>query len=418
MPSESAPPTARMLVLLDRESALLHKACGEPPEGLDGLRERLAWYVRICETRARQSQELIVLAADILSTGEEIKALLKGYNPQILRDTIARLEDRMDSMAAGPFAGDKDLYSSYARLCRTMPRSMDGAQTALSRVSYGHEVSLSDWTKAGLGIVSASNTLGAIAAAMDLSEADSSGVVRSSPIVRSLAVLLVALAGALCPCFTQRARAEESGAAVESKGTTALLDYAGNRLEISGISQARDKNQRGLDVEIDARRNGLDVLATQLGRVCKESTLNPEWKQAMRSMGSEIYADRTFRIMLSGRISDLIPAVRTVNRVSLTSQDGKPLVFSIGNTVPLELTQCGAVELVVAAGVKARVFPMSGGDVESTSAAHIALKFEQGRAALVARDREAAVLLESSSLVTSPLASGQVIRLPLKAPAP
>ncbi len=169
-PTESAPHLVRLLVLLDADQEVLVRACGNPPEVVASLRERLAWYARTCDVRMRQSQELLEAAASVVRESDAMKALLKGYNPQILRDTIARLEDRMEVMEAGPVARDRDLYASYARLCRTMPRSLDAAQTVLSRVSYGHDVTESDWTKAGLAIVSASNTLGALVAAIDLGQ--------------------------------------------------------------------------------------------------------------------------------------------------------------------------------------------------------------------------------------------------------
>lgn len=421
-PPEASPSLTRLLVMLDREGPLLDRVCGVPPDGHHTLlRERLASMVRTCDLRARQADELAGIAAAILRTADETKSLLKGYNPEILRDTIARLEDRMEMMEAGPVAQERDLYASYARLCRSMPRSMDAAQSVLSRVSYGQEVTESDWTKAGLAVVSASNTVGALVAALELAVGGGEQAVHKAPserpaklsaLSRAL-ILLVCVAGAWLargPSNTAHANPE-----VWPTETPAALYYADNRLDISGVSKVKAKNQSGLDVEMEARRNGVDALATQLKRVCKESSLAPDWKQAVRSEGSEIFADRTFRIMLSGRISSIIGALRSLAVVPVTAQDGRPIVFTLSQSIPLELTQCGALELVVPSVAKIRVFPTPSED--SSESAVVALKFEQAKAALVPRDQQSAGVLETSSLVTAATKEpGRVIRLPVQAP--
>jgi hypothetical protein len=228
---------------------------------------------------------------------------------------------------------------------------------------------------------------------------------------------LLALALWLLP-GTQAAAQEPSTAPEASaeamEGPPAVVNYLANRLDTNGIAKVSAKNQRGLDVEIAARRHGVDSLASELSRLCKSSALSPDWKQGMRSMGSEIYADRTFRILLSGRLSDVIIAARQVSRTPMTAQDGQDLAFRIPAAIPLELTQCGAVDFFPIAGVKLRVFPTPDAEAAAGGRTVVTLGFEQGRAAFVPRDREAAKILESSSLAAAgPAVPSQVVQLPL-----
>lgn len=162
--SDSTPLVTKALLKAVANRELLHRAFGDGPEA---FRERLGWIVRMQEYRNRQSREILRLAEQLVSAQEEAVSLLKGYTPEILMDTVLRLEDRRDALEKGDVS--PELFDSWARLCRSMPETLTKAQHVLSLVSYGEMVSNSEWHRAALAVVTASTTLNAIVAEAELS---------------------------------------------------------------------------------------------------------------------------------------------------------------------------------------------------------------------------------------------------------
>jgi hypothetical protein len=419
---ENGPALTKVLVLLGRSPELVQRIFGDGPES---LRDRFAWIVRMYELRTRQSQEIVTIAGDVVATRESIQQLLKGYNPQVLQDTIDRLQDRLESIE--PTEVSREFFATYTRLCKGMPKSLENAQSVLSKVSYGKDVTDSEWTKAGLAIVTASTTLNAMVAEAELAQKDglANDSVSSRSVSSSLAAgdrfgtgaraALATLLLVLSPwSLNSHWSIEQTAHAADDGGSTAMANYLQDRISIDGVSSVpKGEKRTGLEAEIVSRRNGIEALGGQLKKICKETSLSSNWKDLVRSNGSEIYLDQTIKILLIGKLSEVITATKDVAATQIVAADGKPLAFRIPAAIPLAGTQCGAVFLNLPDGGQLRVFPMRGTASESQTI--VTLASDKSRMALQGAAQGDRDQLRNSNLTA--LVSqmqGQVLRLPLE----
>lgn len=196
--------------------------------------------------------------------------------------------------------------------------------------------------------------------------------------------------------------------------TPATISYGAGRINIAGVSRSGTRESRpGLAAEIEARRQGLERLEIELSKVCKETSLTESWKSAVRSSGSEIYADSAIRILLSAQIGEVIRAVSEIRPVSVEVPDGRPVVFRIPAQLPLLSTQCGAVGLSLGASQSVRVFPsrVKG----AANATEIELIWNKSQSLLEPANPAAQKLLSQTTLATGAASFGTaVIRLPIK----
>ena len=141
-----------------------------------------------------------------------------------------------------------------------------------------------------------------------------------------------------------------------SQSTPATLNYIQGRIHISGINTSNSKSkQSGLDAEIQARRYGIDGLEVQLKKSCTLGEIKGNWSQTIKSLGSEIFSDHTFKILLAGNIGDLI-AVPTQSAEVITKEN-TPIVFRLPVSIPLSGTNCGVVTFQFSDSSGVRIFP-------------------------------------------------------------
>lgn len=412
---ENTPPLTRVLVMIGRSPELVQRIFGEGP---DALRDRFAWIVRMCELRTRQSQEIVTIASDLVATRESMQQLLKGYNPQVLQETIDRLQDRLEAIE--PTEVSREFFGTYARLCKGMPKSLENAQSVLSKVSYGKDVTDSEWTKAGLAIVTASTTINAMVAEAELGQKDEMSSGSALPIHHSADGFGKAVRAAVAfvlfvfmPWSWSTWRLEQTACAADTSSSPAVANYLQDRISIDGISTVPAGEKRtGLEAEIISRRNGLDALGSELKKICKETSLSPNWKELVRSNGSEIYPDRTIKILLIGKLSEVITATKELSEAQVLSAEGKPLAFRIPGAIPLAGTQCGALNLNIPDVGQLRVFPVRIKSTESHTV--VTLASDKTRTALQGAAQGDRDLLRGSNLVALVnQAQSQVLRLPL-----
>jgi hypothetical protein len=197
-------------------------------------------------------------------------------------------------------------------------------------------------------------------------------------------------------------------------GSPAMANYLQDRISIDGVSSVpKGEKRTGLEAEIISRRNGIEALGGQLKKICKDTSLSSNWKDLVRSNGSEIYLDQTIKILLIGKLSEVITATKDVAATQIVAADGKPLAFRIPAAIPLAGTQCGAVFLNLPDGGQLRVFPMRGTASESQTI--VTLASDKSRMALQGAAQGDRDLLRNSNLpaLVSQL-QGQVLRLPLE----
>lgn len=146
------------------------------------------------------------------------------------------------------------------------------------------------------------------------------------------------------------------GALAQSEGSV-VLNYLTGTIMASGTFHVPDeRSESGLEAEMAARRNGMERLEQVISERCSAEEVNPEWRKLVRSVGSEIYSDRTLRILLRGGIKDLLPSLQG-RRTELLLTDGKSPTFRILTTIPFLATSCGTVYLRLPNGDKVAVVP-------------------------------------------------------------
>jgi hypothetical protein len=172
----------------------------------------------------------------------------------------------------------------------------------------------------------------------------------------------------------EAAGTQAAGAGTQAEGTKtqadrsiakltpiATLSYAQDRLNFVGINASTLKlKQSGLEAEILARRNGIEALQDQLSKNCAQSGqmsgLKSAWQDSVKSLGSEVFADHTFKIILAGNLSDFIENPSSSSEI--VSTDSKQVIFRMPSLVPLNLTRCGALSLQLPEGKSISVFPV------------------------------------------------------------
>ena len=162
--SDRTPLTGRILVMLQSHATVIESVFGEGPAS---FKERIGWIIRSFDQHARDSAEIVQTANQLVEIKKTIQTTLKGYNPEILRDTLRRVEDRLTELLQVELS--PELAPQLARLCKTMPDLLSRVQLALSKLSYGQDVSLSEWRRLSVDVITASTTLHAITLDSELS---------------------------------------------------------------------------------------------------------------------------------------------------------------------------------------------------------------------------------------------------------
>ncbi len=153
-------PLSQLIVLEANLAPVLQSLFPNRPEA---FRERLQWLVRHVEQKRRQSQQIAATAEEILRLQKQRQETMRGYNSEILNETVNRLELRMlECFPLQELDLEPDARLQFARLCQQLPQILNSVQGALSRISYSKEVRKAEWEHLGVEVKSASSTLKAI----------------------------------------------------------------------------------------------------------------------------------------------------------------------------------------------------------------------------------------------------------------
>jgi hypothetical protein len=185
-------------------------------------------------------------------------------------------------------------------------------------------------------------------------------------------------------------------AASQVDGSVDINFQMGRLLATGTYAIPENSNTSGLDAEMLARRNGLEYLGQVLSESCSADAFNPDWKGLVRSVGSEIYSDRTFRILLASNLKDILPGLRASDREILLT-DGKPPVFRIITTVPFSATSCGRTKLLLPNGESLNVVPIRK-KMGKNEAPVITLRFNTNEGALEGSNEKDKAQLSQSNL--------------------
>jgi hypothetical protein len=126
-------------------------------------------------------------------------------------------------------------------------------------------------------------------------------------------------------------------------------DFANKTLTVYGFfSPKQGEKKEGLAAEISARAGAVATLSQALSKECTGplQTLQPgaNWQRALRSQGSEIYANGVLKIILTASLREVFkPHGSHKSKLAKTPQ-GETLVFELP-LLPAGIVQCGTVGL-------------------------------------------------------------------------
>lgn len=185
-------------------------------------------------------------------------------------------------------------------------------------------------------------------------------------------------------------------ASAQTEGAVDLNYLTGRLLAAGRFVVPNERSGSGLDAEMAARRDGMERLEQVISNRCSTEQINPDWKSLVRSVGSEIYSDRTFRILLAGDIKQLLPGLQG-KRAELLLTDGKQPAFRILTSVPFLATNCGRVNLRLPSGENVIVVPFRK-RAGSDDAPVISLRFNAGQGELEGSNEKDKALLSQTNL--------------------
>ena len=125
-----------------------------------------------------------------------------------------------------------------------------------------------------------------------------------------------------------------------------LFDFERSTVTVYGAIQ-NDNTKTGLESEVAARKNGVQTMSDYLDKSCQGTPAwtpkrNTQISKALKSQGSEIYANGTLRIILSAPLKNVFDT------------EGTPQALKAGNyqnigfklpLIPGEILDCGKVPM-------------------------------------------------------------------------
>ncbi|MEN9809327.1 MAG: hypothetical protein RLZZ488_894 [Pseudomonadota bacterium] len=194
-----------------------------------------------------------------------------------------------------------------------------------------------------------------------------------------------------------------SASAAEIKNETAItLDFQNRQIQFFGIYSPAKSSARaqGLEAEIVARRNGIAHLNSQLTRGCEgtqnskpNDTAVPSWQGAVKSQGSEIYANGVLKISLVAPLRDVLKSSGKKSN-ALKSKDGSPLALKLPR-LPVTALKCGVLNVSLG-GKSVNLNPLSGSTESGAKVVNLSLDGASGLRPASSADL---ALLENSNLL-------------------
>jgi hypothetical protein len=188
--------------------------------------------------------------------------------------------------------------------------------------------------------------------------------------------------------------------------TKITIDLQGRQVQFYGVYAPGTANSRvqGLEAEIAARRNGITHLNSFLNAQCGsaqseqsgEKAAFPSWQGAVKSQGSEIFANGVLKISLVAPLKDVLKDTAKKKSIRLKTNDGTSLALRFPK-VPARALKCGLVSLNVG-GRTIELNPLS---VTSEAGAKIVNLALDGAQLKPAGSADLA-LLENSNLIKMP----------------
>ncbi len=187
--------------------------------------------------------------------------------------------------------------------------------------------------------------------------------------------------------------------AVAANSSQIQLNFLTDRLLFSGHHKAKKKRnstRSGLDAELHARRKGISQLGEVFKASCDEENINPKWKDSVRSLGSEVYADNTLKILLAGKISAVLNHPRQA--ADVLHSEGGTVAFRIPQYVPFKNSDCGVLKLDYGGSSPLPVIPSRKKNSNSEKTVVISLIFENSSQLLVPKNKKNRELLAQTNL--------------------
>lgn len=192
-------------------------------------------------------------------------------------------------------------------------------------------------------------------------------------------------------------------AAADIKNNTAItIDFQNRQIQFFGIYSPAKSSSRaqGLEAEIVARRNGIAHLNSQLMRGCEvaqngksNDAAAPSWQGAVKSQGSEIYANGVLKISLVAPLRDVLKASGRKS-TALKTKDGSPLALKLPR-LPATALKCGVLTVSLG-GKTVTLNPLSGSTDSGAKVVSLALDGASGLRPAGSADL---ALLENSNLL-------------------
>jgi hypothetical protein len=125
-------------------------------------------------------------------------------------------------------------------------------------------------------------------------------------------------------------------------------DFLAKQMTVHGLYVPKEGDVKtGLAAELEARQNGIAALGNHIGKVCEGGTANAmlaaNWRQSLRSQGSEIFSNGVLKIILTASLKDVYKPFGSSKVKSLKGADGGNIVFRLP-TLPQSVISCGAVK--------------------------------------------------------------------------
>ena len=144
---------------------------------------------------------------------------------------------------------------------------------------------------------------------------------------------------------------------------------------VYGVHSAT-RGKTGLDAELAARQDGVNVITQYLEKSCssadsnspksnKSKSLSDNWQRAVKSQGSEIYANGVLRIILVAHLREVFKKYNSTKPLMIENDEGKSVVFQLP-TIPPDSVHCGMLKLAVSPRQIVNIIPLpvNSGDQE------------------------------------------------------
>lgn len=126
----------------------------------EDFRENLARISRGVERMSRNCETLQGVAEQVLQLHQEHSQTLRGYDEDVIRQTILRLSCRQDELFDLPLSQETTVQLLLA--VQSMPDLLARVQLAVSELSYGRMPDLKVWQRLAIEVKAASTTVNAV----------------------------------------------------------------------------------------------------------------------------------------------------------------------------------------------------------------------------------------------------------------